>query len=117
MKPTRLFDYIHYQMEHYPLERCMGAKNEQGVFDFLSTEEVVDLANKLSCGLLKLGVGKGDKIGVAVYQNRPEWVILDIAVQQIGAINVPVYPTISSNEYVYIFNDSETKICFGSFDI
>ena len=118
MKPTRLFDYIHYQMEHYPLERCMGAKNEQGVFDFLSTEEVVDLANKLSCGLLKLGVGKGDKIGVAVYQNRPEWVILDIAVQQIGAINVPVYPTISSNEYVYIFNDSETKICFvGKLDL
>ncbi len=118
MKPTRLFDYIDYQMAHYPLERCMGAKNEQGVFDFLSTEEVVDLANKLSCGLLKLGIGKGDKIGVAVYQNRPEWVILDIAVQQIGAINVPVYPTISSNEYVYIFNDSETKICFvGKLDL
>jgi long-chain acyl-CoA synthetase len=118
MKPTRLFDYIHYQMANYPLERCMGARNEQGDFEFLSTGAVIDLANKLSCGLLKLGIGKGDKIGVAVYQNRPEWVILDIAVQQIGAINVPVYPTISSSEYVYIFNDSETKICFvGKLDL
>jgi long-chain acyl-CoA synthetase len=96
----------------------MGVKNEQGVFEYLSTKEVIRLANELSCGLLKQGIKKGDKIGVAVYQNRPEWVILDIAVQQIGAINVPVYPTISSNEYVYIFNDSETKICFvGKLDL
>ena len=64
-------------------------------------------------GLLKLGVKPGDKIALVVYKNRPEWVIMDIGLQQIGAINVPVYPTISSGEYEYIFNDSSVKYCFA----
>jgi len=112
MKPTRLFDYIHYQKAHYSLQECLGSKGQDGKLSFFSTDDVIRLANQLSCGLLKLGIGKGDKVGVAVYQNRPEWVILDMAVQQIGAINVPVYPTISIAEYIYIFHDSETQICF-----
>jgi len=54
-----------------------------------------------------LGIKKGDRIGVAVTQNRPEWTILDVGIQQIGAINVPVYPTITAEDYTYIFNDAE----------
>ncbi len=111
MKPTRLFDFIHYQKENHPLKKAYGYKqNDKWVY--FSTDEIIEMANKVSLGLLKLGVKPGDKIALVVYKNRPEWVIMDIGLQQIGAINVPVYPTISSDEYEYIFNDSNVKYCF-----
>ncbi|MDX1666025.1 MAG: long-chain fatty acid--CoA ligase [Saprospiraceae bacterium] len=112
MEPTRLFDLIYYQQEHRPLQKAFGQKRESGSWDYLSTDQIVDRAKKLSAGLLDLGVKKGDKIAMAVYKNRPEWVILDIAIQQIGAIDVPVYPTISSREYEFIFKDAGVVYCF-----
>lgn len=111
MKLNRLFDFIQYQMENYPMEKAIGGKKD-GQWMYYSTQEIIERANKISCGLLKLGVEKGDKIAVITYTNRPEWVVMDVAIQQVGAINVPVYPTISSAEYEYIFNDSEIKYCF-----
>lgn len=112
MEPTRLFDFIYYQQSTFPLEKSCGYHYE-GEWVFFSTEEVIELANKVSRGLLKLGVKPGDKIALVVYKNRPEWSIMDLGIQQIGAINVPVYPTISPGEYQYIFNDSEVKFCFA----
>ncbi|GJM34997.1 MAG: AMP-dependent synthetase [Saprospiraceae bacterium] len=111
MEPTRLFDFIHYQREHNPLTQAFGSLTSEG-WKFYSTEEVITRANKVSRGLLKLGVKKGDRIAIIVYQNRPEWTIVDLGIQQIGAINVPVYPTISPSEYQYIFTDSQVKYCF-----
>ncbi len=111
MEPTRLFDFIYYQQENYPLDQAFGARTETG-WQYYSTEEIITLANQVSRGLLKLGVEKGDRIALIVYQNRPEWTIVDLGIQQIGAINVPVYPTISPGEYQYIFNDSQVKYCF-----
>jgi long-chain acyl-CoA synthetase len=109
--PKRLFDFIYYQQERYPLEKAYGYR-QNGEWVYYSTEDIIRLANQVSMGLLKLGVQPGDKIAVAVYQNRPEWVILDIGIQQVGAINVPVYPTISPSEYEYIFNDAEVVYAF-----
>lgn len=111
-QPTRLFDFIQYQMEHRPQAQAYGGRTAEGNWAYLSTEEAITQANKVSRGLLKLGVKPGDKIATAVYQNRPEWVVMDLGIQQIGAINVPVYPTISPSEYEYIFNDSEVKYAF-----
>lgn len=111
MEPTRLSDLIHLQAANFPLQRAFGYR-VNGEWKYYSTAEVIELANKVSRGLLKLGVNKGDRIGVAVAQNRPEWTILDIGIQQIGAINVPVYATITTEDYTYIFNDSETQYCF-----
>lgn len=111
-QPTRLFDFIQYQMEHRPQAQAYGARTAEGNWAYLSTEEAIAQANKVSRGLLKLGVKPGDKIATAVYQNRPEWVVMDLGIQQIGAINVPVYPTISPSEYEYIFNDAEVKYAF-----
>lgn len=111
MKPTRLFDFIHYQKQNHPLQKAYTYKHDDKWVSF-STDEIIEMANKVSLGLLKLGVRPGDKIALVVYKNRPEWVIMDIGLQQIGAINVPVYPTISSGEYEYIFNDSSVKYCF-----
>jgi long-chain acyl-CoA synthetase len=111
MEPTRLCDLIHYQAANFPLERAFGHR-VNGEWKYYSTQEIIDLGNKVSRGLLKLGLKKGDRIAVAVTQNRPEWTILDVGIQQIGAINVPVYATITTEDYTYIFNDSEAKYCF-----
>lgn len=112
MQPTRLFDFIQYQKENYPQERAFGGLNQQGNWQYYSTDDIIDTGNKVSRGLLKLGVKPGDKIAMIVYQNRPEWAMIDLGIQQIGAINVPVYPTISPSEYEYIFNDAGIKWCF-----
>jgi long-chain acyl-CoA synthetase len=109
---TRLFDFIFYQLENFPKKDCLAGKKD-GVWEKMSTQQVIDSANALSAGLLKLGIAPGDKVAI-VANNRPEWVITDLAILQIGAINVPVYPTISENDYKFIFNDAEVKVAFVS---
>ncbi len=111
MEPTRLFDFIHYQKANYPQEKAIGQK-ENGKWKYYSTDEVIAKANKVSRGLIKLGLKPGDKVAVAVYKNRAEWVIMDIGICQAGLINVPVYPTISPSDYEYIFNDASVKYAF-----
>ncbi|MEZ4981186.1 MAG: AMP-binding protein [Saprospiraceae bacterium] len=71
-----------------PLEKSFSYK-PNGHWVSFSTAEMVEKARKLSMGLIKLGIQPGDKIGLVTYKNRPEWVIADIAISQIGAINVP----------------------------
>ncbi len=108
---TRLFDYIERQLEKHPLDKSVGRK-EGDNWKFWSTQELIDSAHKLASGLIDLGLKKGDKVSMVAYKNRPEWYIVDLATQYLGIVNVPLYPTISSNEYVYILNDSEVKACF-----
>lgn len=111
MTPSRTFDFIYFQQENFPQNKAFGYRYQEK-WTYFSTGEIINLANELSSGLLNLGVKKGDKIALATYQNRPEWTIVDIAIQQIGAINVPVYPTISAKEYEYIFNDAGVSVAF-----
>jgi long-chain acyl-CoA synthetase len=111
MAVTRLFDFIYHQRDNCPQEKAFGHKIN-GEWKYYSTDNIIEMANQASRGLIKLGVHPGDKVALIVYQNRPEWVIMDIAIQQVGAINVPVYPTISPGEYEYIFNDAGVKIAF-----
>jgi long-chain acyl-CoA synthetase len=111
MKATRLFDYIGLQFDNGPLDKFAGSRAD-GDWQFYSTEEVISASRKLASGLLELGIVPGDKVGLVVYKNRPEWVIADLAIQYIGAIGIPMYPTISSREYEYIMNEAEVKVCF-----
>lgn len=115
MEIKRLFDFIYHQQATRPLERAFSHRQNGELLSY-STEDMIELANSVSRGLLQLGVEKDDRIALIVYKNRPEWVIMDIGIQQIGAINVPVYPTISSGEYEYIFNDASVKYCFVGID-
>jgi long-chain acyl-CoA synthetase len=108
----RLFDFIYYQKENCPLPDSLAAKTG-GKWNKYSTNDFIDIGNSLSRGLLSLGVNPGDKIAI-VSNNRPEWNIVDLAVLQIGAISVPIYPTITSAEYEFIFNNAEVKFCFVS---
>lgn len=108
----RLFDFVYYQLENNPLPDSLAAK-EDGEWKKYSTRDFIDIANSLSRGMLALGIKPGEKIAI-VSNNRPEWNIVDLAVLQIGAVSVPIYPTITSAEYEFIFNNAEIKLCFVS---
>lgn len=112
-KITRLFDFPYYQLETYNLDKALNTKHN-GEWLSISSQDYVDQANAISRGLLKLGVKPNDKIAVISSTNRTEWSILDIGVLQIGAQNVPIYPTISAEDYEYILNHSESIYCFAS---
>lgn len=110
---TRLFDFMYYQLANFPQERCFGYRNNKGQDIYYSTKSFLELVNRASSGLLMLGLTKGDTVGIVSTENRPEWVVMDIAMQQLGIVSIPVYPTISPREYQYIFNDAEIKYCFA----
>jgi len=110
---TRLFDFPYHQLEKYNLTDSLVTKYGN---DWVktSTQEYLDKANAVSRGLLRLGINVNDKIAVISSSNRTEWHICDIGILQTGAQNVPIYPTISSEDYEYILNHSESIYCFVS---
>ncbi len=116
-EPRRLFDCIEYHLERKPLADMLTGK-EAGQWKKYSTADIKETVDKLSAGLLSLGISCGDMTAegrdkVAILcKNRPEWVMLDLAVQKIGAILVPVYPTISVNELEFVFKDAQVKLVF-----
>lgn len=110
---TRLFDFPYYQLKAHNLDAALVSK-KNGEWIKTSTKEYLDKANALSRALLKLGVQKDDKIAVISTTNRTEWCIVDIGVLQVGAQNIPIYPTISSEDYEYVLNHSGATYCFVS---
>ncbi|WP_445737018.1 AMP-dependent synthetase/ligase [Mariniflexile sp.] len=110
---TKLFDFPYHQLKNHKLEKAFNTKYH-GVWKSTSTQEFIDQANAISRGLLRLDVKPNDKIAVISSTNRTEWNVLDIGVLQTGAQNVPIYPTISSEDYKYILNHSEATYCFVS---
>jgi long-chain acyl-CoA synthetase len=114
MKPiTRLFDFAYYQLETHNLDAALVSKKD-GEWIKTSSKEYLEKANALSRALLKMGVQKNDKIAVISTTNRTEWCIVDVGVLQVGAQNIPIYPTISSDDYEYVLNHSEAVYCFVS---
>lgn len=113
MEIHRLFDFLTHQLQNKPLEDALVSKTT-GKWVKTSTQEYQNLANQISRGLLRMGVKAGDKIALISSTNRTEWNIMDIGLQQIGVVSVPVYPTISPEEYEYIFNQAEIKYSFVS---
>ncbi len=113
----RLFDCLADQPGKAPLEDMLAAK-ENGVWRKYSSREVKDTVSAWSAGLLNMGIDGGDmseesrsKVAV-ISKNRPEWIMLDLAVQQTGAVLTPVYPTINATELEFIFKDAGVKIVF-----
>ncbi|AVI52278.1 long-chain fatty acid--CoA ligase [Pukyongia salina] len=109
----RLFDFPYYQLENFPLEASLVSKKD-GEWIKTSTQEYLDKANAVSRGLIKLGVNPNDKVAIISMTNRTEWNICDIGILQTGAQDVPIYPTISEDEYEYVLNHSECVYCFVS---
>jgi len=116
---NRLFDGLDYQLERFHKPNMLAAK-ENGQWREYSTSECKDLVQRLSAGLLKLGVSGHDmtpegqdKISI-ISNNRPEWLITDLAVQQIGGVLTPIYPTTNPAELEFILNDAQVKFMFVS---
>ncbi|RYG53759.1 MAG: hypothetical protein EOO01_03495 [Chitinophagaceae bacterium] len=115
--PQRLFDCLEYLMDQGNKPDLLSAK-ENGDWRKYSTHEVKSIVDQLSAGLLQAGIGYGDgspesrdKIAV-LSKNRPEWILVDLAVQRSGAVLTPFYPTIHINELEYTLNDSQVKLIF-----
>ncbi len=109
----RLFDFLEKQLTHLPLEEMMKSK-VNGEWKSISTESFYNQTYQLSSGLLNAGILRGDKIALITDGNRMEWNICDHAILQIGAIDVPIYPTMSASDIEYILNHSEAVICIVS---
>jgi long-chain acyl-CoA synthetase len=112
MEIKRLFDIPYYQLEKFPKADSLAAK-VNGKWVKTDTKTFVDTGFKISKSLISMGINEGDTIAM-ISNNRPEWNITDIGIMMAGAINVPIYPTISPQSYEFIFNDSEVRICFVS---
>jgi len=116
-EPKRLFDCIQYHLDRKPLDVMLAGK-EGGQWKTFSTQATASIVNEVSAGLLAIGIGPNDmsaegrdKVAI-LCKNRPEWVMIDLAVQQIGAILTPIYPTINVNELEIVLNDAQVKVAF-----
>jgi long-chain acyl-CoA synthetase len=110
MELKRVFDLLTYQCQKYPRPDAINAK-VKGQWVSYSSQQVAQTVDRLSLGLYKLGIRKGDAVAI-VSPNRPEWNLADLAIQQLGAVSVPMYPTISVDDYRYIFHHAEVKAVF-----
>lgn len=109
-EPTRIFDIIPYQINYFPRKDAVSDKKDGNWIKF-SSQDLQNIVDKISLGLLKLGVNPGDKLAI-ISPNRTEWNFIDLGILQTGCIDVPIYPNISVQEYEYIFNDAEVKYAF-----
>ncbi|MDX9929627.1 MAG: long-chain fatty acid--CoA ligase [Bacteroidales bacterium] len=107
MEITRTFDIVTLNCEKYPRKDMYGGLVDKS-WKTYSTEEVRRNIDLVSMGLMALGLDKGDKVAT-ITGNKPEWNFADMGMAQAGIIHVPIYPTITSEEYDYIFKHAEVK--------
>ena len=114
MTIKRTFDILEHCLKNYPRADAVCGKYDNEWVPF-STVQFARQTELLALGLLALGLKKGDRVAT-VSGNRPEWSFVDMALAMTGAVHVPVYPTISEEEYQYIFSHAETRFIFVSDD-
>ncbi len=112
MEVTRVFDILPHYAIHFQRDDALNGK-ENGAWRHYSINQYIATVNNISYGLMQLGIKRGDKIA-SISSGRPEWNFLDMAIIQIGAIHVPIYPTISENDYKYILHHADVKMVFVS---
>lgn len=113
MEVTRIFDLLeNYRLKYQPKPDVLAGKTN-GNWEKYSIDDYISQVNRLSYAFLHMNVQKGDKIA-SIVNNSPEWNFLDMAIMQIGAVHVPIYPTISEEEYQYILHHAKVKYVFVS---
>jgi long-chain acyl-CoA synthetase len=110
MDVRRSFDILANQLEKFPKPDALAGKIN-GQYVPLSSQQVQDQVNLVSLGLLRLGLKRSDKVAI-ISMNRPEWLLADFGIAQIGATSVPMYPSITVEDYKYIFTDADVKAVF-----
>ncbi|MFZ4631201.1 MAG: AMP-dependent synthetase/ligase [Bacteroidia bacterium] len=106
-EPRLLFELLEHQQRRHPLDYAFAAK-EQGTWKRYSTAQSLDEINQVALGLLAIGLQPGDRIAT-VSNNRPEWNFLDLGMLQVGGVHVPLYPTITDQDYRYILEHAEVR--------
>ena len=109
MEIKRVFDLLQHYVEKYPNQQVALAGKKNGEWVKYSIQDYIEHANLLSYAMIELGIQPNDKVAM-ILTNRPEWNMLDMAISQIGAVTVPVYPTISEEDYRFILADSDAKL-------
>lgn len=109
---TRVFDLLPYNKQHFNSDDALSAKSG-GVWEKFSASNFIDIVDDVSRGLLQKGIKKDDKVAI-MSENRPEWNFCDFGIMQIGATQVPMYPTLAENDIRFIIQDAEVKIVFVS---
>jgi long-chain acyl-CoA synthetase len=104
---TRTFDLLERILNDFPRPDALGGK-KGGAWYTYSTEEYVRNSRRFALGLLAMGVGRGEKVAT-VTNNRPEWNFVDMGLAMVGAVHVPIYPTIGEEEYNYILKHSGAR--------
>lgn len=112
MEITRIFDILDRYKNKFDKSDALGGKKD-GVWETYSVDDYINYSNKVSYGLLELGIQKGDKIAT-ISNNRPEWNFVDMGLSQIGAIHVPIYPTISNEETEFILDHCDARLVIVS---
>lgn len=108
---TRIFDLLDLYRTRYSHKQDAFGFKSKNIWNTYSAKEYVDQTDLFCKGLLQLGVKKGDMIATII-GNCPEWNIIDMALMQIGAIQIPIYPNISKPNYSYIFKETKVKYIF-----
>jgi long-chain acyl-CoA synthetase len=108
-KEKRIFDILNVYTEKWPEQKVALARKENGAWRKYSPAEYQELTRKVSYALIELGIQPKDKVAI-ISGNRPEWNILDMAIMQVGAIDVPIYPTISKEDYRYILGNCDARM-------
>ena len=109
-KIKRIYDImLQYEERHPDQKIALSGKIGKNKWNEYTPQLFKKTANELSCALIAKGIQKGDKVAV-ISTNRPEWTITQMAVTQIGAVLVPIYPTITAEDYQYILQHCEAKL-------
>ncbi|SER08174.1 AMP-dependent synthetase/ligase [Pedobacter rhizosphaerae] len=106
---TRVFDLLRHSLQNPKQEFINGKIN--GKWINYSTEAFCEAVDDLSKGLIKQGISKGGRVAVMSH-NRPEWNIADFAANQIGAYQIPLYPTLAEHDIQFILKDADIAIVF-----
>ena len=109
MTETRIFDIIKSNLTNHPDQQIALSKKENGQWRNYSIQEYAEIVDKLSYAFIELGIQPNDKIAI-IGSNSPQWNMLDMAIMQVGAISVPIYPTITQEDYLFILNNCEAKL-------
>lgn len=107
---TRVFDLLKYNLEKFPKEEFVSGKI-RGEWRKFSTHQFCEITDNLSRGLTTIGVGKGSRVAI-MSANRPEWNICDYAIMQLGAYQIPLYPTLAEHDVKFIIEDAEINVVF-----
>lgn len=109
----RIFDLLDNYKENYSYKDDVLAGKDSGKWVKYTIFDFIEIANCFSSGLLELGFNKGDRI-ITITNNRPEWNFIDMGMSQVGVVHVPVYPTLSKDDYSYIINHCEPSLIIVS---